>query len=365
MSRLDRLAHRRVRANIATFAAATLAVLLVAGVAWGLVASTRHLRSTGVKASSAAPLPASSISSVDGSGSAAASLTAVEASAGPEIEVPTLVGKSIKVAEALLTAAGLTVQTRVSDPPTAGVAPDTVVAQWPSSGALVAAGSQVVVTYQPRTATATVAPYIVVIDAGHQQKADLALEPIGPGSRVTKPKVAGGATGATSGQPEYALALSISLKVRAALVAKGVRVVMVRSSNAVDIPNSKRAQLANAEKADLFLRVHLNGSTDPGVRGISVLYPAGNAWVKSITAASLQAAKNVETGVLKATGAPWQGLSGRSDQSGFNFSTRPAITVECGYLSNADDDKLLVTPAYQQKVADGISAGVMAFLQGK
>jgi N-acetylmuramoyl-L-alanine amidase len=281
------------------------------------------------------------------------------------MEVPLLVGKSIKVAEALLTAAGLTVQTRVSDPPTAGVAPDTVITQWPSSGALVASGSRVVVTYQPRTSTATVAPYVVVIDAGHQQKPDLALEPIGPGSKVTKPKVAGGATGATTGQPEYALALSISLKIRAALVAKGVKVVMVRTTNAVDIPNSRRAQLANAEKADLFLRVHLNGNTDATVRGIEVLYPTGNVWVKNIGAASLKAAQRVQQAVLKTTGAPWQGLSGRSDQSGFNFCTRPAIMVECGYLSNADDDKLLVTPAYQQKLADGISAGVLTFLQGK
>ena len=275
-------------------------------------------------------------------------------------------GKSVKIAAALLTAAGFTVQTRVAQPPATGVQPDMVTAQWPASGALVASGSLVVVTYQPRTATGTVdassAPFVVVIDPGHQQKPDLGLEPIGPGSKTTKAKVAGGATGAVTGQPEYALDLAVALKLRDALVQQGVRVVMVRTTNNVDIPNSQRALLANAEKANLLVRVHLDSATDTSIHGISVLYPAGNKWVGAIESASMKAAQRIETAVLKATGANWLGLSGRSDQSGFNYSTRPAVTVECGFLSNPAEEKLLVTSAYQAKLASGICAGVKSFL---
>jgi N-acetylmuramoyl-L-alanine amidase len=140
---------------------------------------------------------------------------------------------------------------------------------------------------------------------------------------------------------------------------------MVRTSNAVDIPNSKRAEIANNAKADLFLRIHLNGDTDASVKGIQVLYPAGNAWIKAIEAPSLKAAQAVGSAVVKATGAAWLGLSGRSDQSGFNYCTRPAVTVECGFLSNVAEEKLLVANAYQQKLADGIAQGTMTFLAGE
>jgi hypothetical protein len=199
-----------VRTKATAFVALAVAFVLVAGGAWGLVAAMRHIKTSSAKLSASVPLPATSITSQDGSGTVAASSSAVTTSTGPEIEIPALKGKDIKVAEALIEASGLTVQTRVSDPPVTGVTPDTVLNQWPAAGALVASGSVVVMTYQPRTATSTASPYVVVIDAGHQQKADLALEPIGPGSKVTKPKVAGGATGATTGKPEYALALAIS-----------------------------------------------------------------------------------------------------------------------------------------------------------
>lgn len=366
-SRLERLAKRRVRGNITTVVVSTLAIAVVAVLALTLINSARHLKLSSGIVAAAGPLPSNSIVSSDGSGTAVAT-AASPSVAGPEIEVPTVTGKSVKVAEALLVAAGFTVQTRVAQPPASGVQPDQVTAQWPASGALVASGSLVVVTYQPRTATGTVeatAAPVVVIDAGHQQKPDLGVEPIGPGSKTTKPKVAAGATGAVTGQTEYALDLAIAMKLRDALVQKGVRVVMVRTTDNVDIPNSKRALLANSAKADLFVRVHLNSATDTSVHGVDVLYPAGNRWVGAIEPASMKAAQQVETAVLKATGANWLGLSGRSDQSGFNYCTRPAISVECGFLSNEAEEKLLVTSAYQMKIASGIGAGVMAFLAAK
>lgn len=337
---------------------------LVAAGAWAYVSLVGHPVSSHVALATAGPLPPSSIASVDGSSSAPATAGALSATAGVDIEVPDLIGKPVRVAEALIAAAGLTVQTRVADPPAAGVAPDAVVSQYPAASALVPAGSGVVVTYQARIAGNGASPFVVVIDPGHQQKPDLGLEPIGPGSKQMKEKVAGGVTGIATGFPEYAQALAISLRLRDVLVAKGITVVMVRTTNPVDIPNSKRALIGNAAKADLVVRVHLNGSTDTSMTGIDTLYPAGNAWVKAIQAPSLRAARAVQAAAVGATRAMDRGTLGRSDMSGFNFSTRPSVLVECGYLSNPAEDRAIANAAYQQKLANGIAAGVMAFLQG-
>lgn len=290
----------------------------------------------------------------------------MNASAAVDVEVPRVAGKAVQVAEALLSAAGLTVQSRVADPPVSGTPPDQVISQSPKAGARVEAGSNVVITYQPRVdAAAPGTSYVVVIDAGHQMHADLALEPFGPNSKTRKPKVSGGATGVATHKPEYAQALAIAKKLRGALVARGVRVVMVRTTDDVDIPNSERARIGNRAKADLVVRVHLDSATDPGVTGISTLFPAGNSWVKPISASSRKAAQLVQSAVVASTGASSRGIFGRSDMTGFNCSTRPTAIVECGFMSNPAEDRRVARPAYQTKIADGIASGVMAFLRAR
>jgi N-acetylmuramoyl-L-alanine amidase len=277
-----------------------------------------------------------------------------------------VVGMPVQVAEALVAAAGLTVQTRVADPPSPDATPDAVTGQQPDAGALVPEGSAVVITYQARgTVDASGSPYVVVIDAGHQTKADLVPEPIGPGSKVEKPRVAGGATGVATHVPEYERALELSLRLRDDLVAQGVRVVMVRTTNDVDIPNSERAAIGNRAKADLVVRVHFDSSTDSAVSGMSALYPSGTSWTTAIEPASHTAAAMVLGAAVAATGATSRGVFGRGDMSGFNYSTRPTIIVECGFMSNAAEDARDGGAAYQQRIAGGIAAGVMGFLHSR
>lgn len=278
--------------------------------------------------------------------------------------MPNVVGKPVTVAETVLTAAGFQVQTRVADSSGAAPAANTVVTQRPLAGARLAAGQAVIITYQPMANPSTRRQYVVVIDAGHQAKADLALEPEGPGSKIKKPKVAGGATGVATHIPEYVDALAISLKLRTVLEAQGVKVVMVRTGNNVDIPNSERARIGNRANADLVVRVHLNSATSSKPRGILSIYPHSQ-WTRAIEAPSKAAAGLVEAAVTKATGAKAWPLSAVGDMTGFNFSTRPTIIVECGFMSNPTDDRLGASPAYQSKLAQGIGAGVMSYLKSR
>jgi N-acetylmuramoyl-L-alanine amidase len=362
-TRAERRGRRRRRSDWLLPVGAVLAILLVlGGIAYAL---TRAPKATGTVNAVAVqePLPDKSLSGQDGSVTAAASTLSADASAGLEVEVPDVVGRSVTEAETLLQAAGFKTLTRVADTPFPGAVADTVVLQAPAAGIHAQSGSRVIVTYQPAGSAPGGRQYVVVIDPGHQQRADLKMEPIGPGSPTKKYRVAGGATGVKSGIPEYKAVLQISLKLRDALQAQGVKVVMVRTTDDVDISNAERAKIGNAADADLVVRVHLNGSSRQSDRGIMTLYPSGNAWVRPIEAASKSAAALVEASVTSATGAKKWALQPHSDMTGFNWSTRPAVIVECGFLSNPTDDVLCTKDAaYQGKIASGISGGVMQYL---
>ena len=62
---------------------------------------------------------------------------------------------------------------------------------------------------------------VICIDAGHQTKANLEKEPIGPGAKTTKFKVTGGTSGLWTKQTEYALALKVAKKLQKILKKRG------------------------------------------------------------------------------------------------------------------------------------------------
>jgi len=332
-------------------------LLVVAGIAvvWALTSGTP------------APLAASeSDAAVAVSAGPSADGTAVVAAAGSTlaIEVPSVVGKSVQVAEALITAAGLTVQTRVSDVDGFGGAPDAVLVQSPLAGVKVQSGSVVTLTYQPQIGLSPSGRrFVVVLDAGHQAQPDLTLEPIGPGSAAMKAKVSAGATGMSSGKRESVAALEVALRVRDALKAFGVNVVMVRTADDVNIANSQRARIGNNAHADLVVRIHQSFSTDGSLEGVTTFYPSGNSWVTPIETPSHAAATLVEDAVIRLTGAKKRDVTGRTDLSGFNYSTVPVVMIECGYLSNRAEDTRMATPKYRITLGNGIASGVIAYLR--
>ena len=108
---------------------------------------------------------------------------------------------------------------------------------------------------------------VVVIDAGHQAQGDSSLEPIGPGSSQKKPKVSDGASGSHAPHAESEVNLEVALKLRTELQARGVKVIMVRTSQNVNISNSQRAAIANRAHAALFIRKSgPHGMAAPGGR---------------------------------------------------------------------------------------------------
>ena len=205
---------------------------------------------------------------------------------------------------------------------------------------------------------------VIVIDPGHDLGANSATEPIGPGSSTLKIKDGGGTRGVVSGLSEAELNLRVALRLEPLLERAGVRVVMTRRTTAgTSMGNIARARIANRARADLFLRVHADGSTDRGVRGTHVLYPALlRGWTDDVYAASKHAAAVVQRETRSALGFPDRGLQERSDFTGFNWSNVPVVLVELGFMTNPTEDRLLATAAYQRRAARGLCRGTLRFL---
>jgi N-acetylmuramoyl-L-alanine amidase len=207
------------------------------------------------------------------------------------------------------------------------------------------------------------AGYVVVIDPGHQAQANSDREPVGPGSNQTKAKVSSGTASSNTGSPESELVLTVSLKLRDALLAHGIQVVMTRTTQDVDISNSQRAQMANEAGANLFVRIHANGASNSSAYGLSVLYPVSIAgWTDDIAVESKRAATLALEELIAATGAKNRGLSPRSDMTGFNWSDVPVFLPEIGYMTNQAEDALLATSAYQDKIVLGLTRAILSYL---
>ena len=206
---------------------------------------------------------------------------------------------------------------------------------------------------------------LVCLDPGHGTPPSVGrqTEPIGPGSRTSKIKDGGGASG------EAAVALAIAKRTRALLLQRGYRVAMTRTGPVFRYGNGgniARAQFCNRRHAALMLRIHADGSENASLHGFQTLYPAFHrGWTDDIYRASVRAARAVQTAAVRATGATNLGLVPRGDLTGFNWANVPAILVETGFLTNGRERRLLQSSAYEWKVARGLAAGAAAFVSAR
>lgn len=202
------------------------------------------------------------------------------------------------------------------------------------------------------------------IDPGHQGKANNKLEPVGPGSSTEKKGVSSGTQGRFTRVPEYKVTLEVGLMLKEMLKEKGATVVMTRERNDINITNVERAKLMNKEQVDIWIRLHCNGSNKESVNGAFILIPSGK-FCKPIAAESKKAAEYVLKAFIKETGAKNLGLTPRSDQTGFNWSTQPVINIEMGHMTNKTEDNNLTNKDYQKKCATGIANGFIDYYNSK
>ncbi len=203
---------------------------------------------------------------------------------------------------------------------------------------------------------------VVVIDPGHQRHGESAKEPNGPGSSVMKARVTSGTSGKYTGVAEYILNLQVSLKLKTELQNRGYTVYMTRESHDVSISNMERAQYATTVGADIAVRIHANGSTNPAVQGALTMAPSsGNPYVGHLANASYNLSKNIIDAYCAATGFENDGVLLSDTMTGINWSTVPVTIVEMGYMSNEQDDRAMQDATMQNNMVQGIANGIDAY----
>ncbi len=179
----------------------------------------------------------------------------------------------------------------------------------------------------------------------------------------------GGAAG-SSGVLEKDLNLSVAVFLEKALCEAGAEVVMTRTGDSgifdatsQTIRQKKRSDLANRQKimenadASLFVSIHMNRFSDSKYSGPQVFYASGGADSKVL-------AQAVQKRLVEELSPPSvrQIKAAGGDIYLLKQAKLPAVLVECGFLSNPEEERLLLSEAYQKKVAEAICHGICDFL---
>lgn len=124
-----------------------------------------------------------------------------------------------------------------------------------------------------------------------------------------------------------------------------------------------RCKLANDNKADLFISIHINYVSNTSITGTLTLRNENrnNATKKNgITSVDLSAA--MQAAVLKTTGFTNRGLVNRTDLRVLNKTNMPACLIEYGFISNSKQAKIMHanTDRYGKELYEAIVAYMTA-----
>lgn len=158
--------------------------------------------------------------------------------------------------------------------------------------------------------------------------------------------------------------LEISKLLEEKLSLKGATVFLTRDSDidhsSIYDAHKKRGDLYrrikmiddNYLKADIYLSIHINWYKDSYYKGAEVLYYDGNKFNK-VLASSIQEGLKINTSTNREITT--------TNLYMYKYINTPGVLIECGFLSNYQERKLLQDKAYQVILANSITYGVIEY----
>lgn len=169
-----------------------------------------------------------------------------------------------------------------------------------------------------------------------------------------------------SGVPEKDINLEVSKRLATVLGEMGAAVILTRDSD-IDLSDSsasgwrnkkrqdlsRRVDMANSRKADLYISVHCNAFPGQGEHGAQV-FSHPNSSESKVLAEYIQSemAKILQNTKRQAK---------QVDYYAIRKTKMPAVIVEIGFITNPHEDKMLRDPLYQSKVAWSMAAGIIKY----
>jgi N-acetylmuramoyl-L-alanine amidase len=175
-------------------------------------------------------------------------------------------------------------------------------------------------------------------------------------------------TETNAGYPEHAFNWDVSLRVSALLRARGVRVIMTRSSDTGVGPCvDERARIGNQAGVTAVVSLHADGAAASG-HGFHVCEDSRQPAGPAVAASSHRLTVALHDALLRGSGltvSSYLGSNGyfpRDDLAGLNLATVPATFLEIGNMRNAGDAALQTSAAGRQRIAEAVAAGILAWL---
>jgi N-acetylmuramoyl-L-alanine amidase len=178
-----------------------------------------------------------------------------------------------------------------------------------------------------------------------------------------------------NGVMEKDLTLDVARRLDRIVRAKGLTTVLTRSSDET-VSLAKRAQIANRENDSIFVSIHFDEGGRAAATGVQTFYAARQAapsggisswlpFLQKVSSApsnldSQSLAEFIQQALVAGTQAFDRGTTTQQFYVVANVH-HPAVLVEGGFLSNADDITKLTTDEYRQKLAVAISEGIMRY----
>ncbi|HUU36203.1 MAG TPA: N-acetylmuramoyl-L-alanine amidase, partial [Vicinamibacterales bacterium] len=198
----------------------------------------------------------------------------------------------------------------------------------------------------------------------------------------------------TPGSSEARLVLDVALRLERLLKKEPQLEVVLTRRTDVFIPLERRTAIANREGADLFLSIHANASRNPNARGLETYFlsfasnPEAEAVAARENAASASDMHNLPN-IVRAialnnkldesrdlASTVQQTLAGRLAKTNPGLRSRgvkkasfvvligaamPSVLAEIGFITNKQEAALVKTPAYRQKIAEGLHAAILQY----